>query len=164
VGRNVKKAKTPANSMTVRQFIKSEIGKGCTEKTELASRAVSVLGCTRSRAYKVLTTELRGTLVTKDNTAKKDVRKITGKALIDDQRLDHAKIVRNALADFGKEDCAFDDTFRRDLCISTDRWRDVRDMEEFLQYQVMLPTKKRIWCHPKQREILMALDGVTEVR
>jgi len=100
---------------------------------------------------------------TREANKKAPIRKIDIDTLIDQERLDHAKIVRNVLKDFKPEDCAYDDTFRRDLEIPQDKWKDVRDMDEFLDAQVSLPNKKRVWCHPKQKKALLKLDGVREV-
>lgn len=94
---------------------------------------------------------------------KKSVRTLKAETLIDAQRLDQAKIVRDALDQFDADDCAYDESLRRDLGISSDRWREVRDLDEFLEYQIVLPTKKRVWCLPKKRSELLKLDGVTEV-
>jgi hypothetical protein len=94
---------------------------------------------------------------------KSTIRKIKSSELIDQERLDHTKIVRYAIAKLSIDECVYDDILRRDLSISNDRWRDVRDLDEFLDFQVLLPNKKRVWCHPNTRDELLKLDGVREV-
>lgn len=96
-------------------------------------------------------------------SSKSTIRKIKTSELIDQEKLDHAKIVKCALDKLAVDECVYDDILRRDLGISNDRWKDVRDLDEFLDFQVILPNKKRVWCNPEARDELLGLDGVREV-
>ena len=99
----------------------------------------------------------------KVRVASKSIRAVKVTDLIDQERLDHAKIVRTALSKLKIDECILDDVFRRDLSISNERWKEVRDLDEFLNCQVLLPNKKRVWCHLGAREDLLSLDGVREI-
>jgi transposase len=104
-----------------------------------------------------------GTKPKKANSSNSSIRALKVAELIDQERLDQAKIVRHALTRLGVDECIYDDVFRRDLSINNDRWKEVRDSDEFLGFQVVLPNRKRVWCHPDARGELLGLDGVRGV-
>ena len=94
----------------------------------------------------------------------KGIRTVKLKELVDKERLDVGAILQAALDNLKPGECVYDDVFPRDLGISLELWRrDVRNREEFLQYQVQLPNRKRVWCSLATREELFELDGVREV-
>jgi len=42
-------------------------------------------------------------------------------------------------------------------------WADVRNLEEFRECQVVLPSKKRVWALEGTRDYRLSLDGVREL-
>lgn len=147
--------------MTVREAIQSLLDSGLTNRKEIVKKAAEQAQVSKRHAYKTYR-KMMPRKVTEQNDRPK-IRKLKIASLVDQERLDHAKIVRAALEQFEADDCAYDDTLCRDLEISKDRWKDIRDIEEFLEYQILLPNKKRVWCLPAKRKELLKLDGVREV-
>ncbi len=142
--------------------IKALLDSGETDKAKIIKEVINKTGSPKKYVYKAYRT-----IMAKGRPNKKKetqaVRTIKMMDLVTQERLDHAKIVRAALKQFEPDDCAYDDHLCRDLEIAKDRWKDVRDFEEFHNNQVLLPTKKRIWCLPSRRLELLKLDGVREV-
>jgi|GEM_PF-4886762 len=85
--------------------------------------------------------------------------------LIDVERLDLGKIIKQALASLGPRDVIYDDQFRRDLDISLEKWRytKVGDLaDEFRDFKAHLPNKKIVWGRKTTIADLRQQDGVRE--
>ena len=142
--------------------IRKLLDSGETDKTKIVEAVINKTGSSRKYVFKAFRRVIEGNRPAKKKDAPA-IRTIKMMDLVNQERLDHAKIVRAALKQFEPDDCAYDDHLCRDLEITKDRWKDVRDMEEFQDNQVLLPTKKRIWCLPSRKIELLKLDGVREV-
>lgn len=155
--------------MTAREAIRSLIDKGITDKKELIDKVREISGVTYNRANHIYNAEfvkgnnngLRPTLASQCQN--QNIKTISAQDLIDQQRLDPAKIIRTALKTMAKGRCAYDESFRRDLGISQDSWKEIRELDEFLDFQIVLPNKKRVWCHPETRDELLRHTGVRAV-
>jgi len=49
-----------------------------------------------------------------------------------------------------------DDDFRRHLGIPQDKWRKLKKMDEFTQYQMTISNQATYWCQPETRNKLMS--------
>lgn len=151
--------------MTAKEQMKKLIDAGERNRDVLVKKTTELAQVSRSMSGRVYADLLRISYMKEELGVQKagPVRKLKIDALIDNERLDRAKLVREALSKFAPDDCAYDETFSRDLRIARERWSDVRDMEEFKKFQVLLPTRKRVWCLPEKRQDLLEIDGVVEV-
>jgi hypothetical protein len=80
--------------------------------------------------------------------------------LIDQERLDARKILRDGLAAIPKGELAYDENLCRDLRISRDRWRDITRDDEWSVYRAVLPNRKTVWGKPDTIADLKRQDGV----
>jgi hypothetical protein len=81
--------------------------------------------------------------------------------LIDTERLDFRKLMRDGLARIPDGEVARDETLRKDLGISCERWREVSREEEFAACKAILPNRRVVWGRPKTIQALRKLDGVS---
>lgn len=93
----------------------------------------------------------------------KRIRTLKIQDLIDQERLDHRKILREGIKEISQGDLAHDDTFRRDLEIPLDKWRDISGDEEFGPCKATLPGpgRKIVWGRQKTINDLKRQDGVS---
>lgn len=80
--------------------------------------------------------------------------------LIDAERLDARKILREGLAAIPKGELAYDETLARDLRISRDRWREITRDDEWSKFRAILPNRKAVWGKPETIADLKMQDGV----
>ena len=81
--------------------------------------------------------------------------------LIDSERLDVRKVLRDGLLRIAEGEVARDETLRKDLGISFDRWRELSREEEFSAFRAVLPSRRVVWGRAKTVAELKKLDGVT---
>lgn len=81
--------------------------------------------------------------------------------LIDTERLDHKKVLRDGLQGIPEGAVARDETLRKDLGISADRWRELARDEEFSAFRAILPNRRVVWGRAKTISELKRLDGVS---
>lgn len=81
--------------------------------------------------------------------------------LIDSERLDVRKVLRDGLARIADGEVARDETLRKDLGISFDRWRELSREEEFSAFRAILPSRRVVWGRAKTVAELKRLDGVS---
>ena len=81
--------------------------------------------------------------------------------LIDSERLDVRKVLRDGLLRIAEGEVARDETLRKDLGISFDRWRELAREEEFSAFRAVLPSRRVVWGRAKTVAELKKLDGVT---
>jgi len=150
--------------MKATELIREKIKEGVTDRDELLRAAMKVCGVSRDyagAAYRRVTGEkVRPRL--KDRKQGPELKTVDVEALVNRERLDPARIVRDGLKHVG-ENVVDDDVFRRFLELSTMVWADVRNLEEFRECQVVLPNKKRVWAMEGTRDYLLSLDGVREL-
>jgi len=87
-------------------------------------------------------------------------RTITVSELIDKERLDVKKIIRQGINKIPRGEVAYEETFRRDLGISNDKWRDFARDDEFETFRAILPTRKVVWGQAPTIQDLRRQDGV----
>jgi len=88
------------------------------------------------------------------------IKTLTVNDLIDRERLDVRKIIRDGVGQIPKGQVAYDETFRRDLGVSAERWRLFAREEEFEPFRAILPTRKTVWGQASTIEDLRQQDGV----
>jgi len=88
------------------------------------------------------------------------IRKVSINQLIDEERLDVKKIIHDGIALLGSRAVAYDDSFRRDLQITQDRWREYSRDPEFEDFRAILPNKKTVWGRAETITELKEMDGV----
>jgi len=150
--------------MKATHCIRELIEKGETDREKLLRAAMKACGVSRDyagAAYRRVTGELVRPRQ-KDRKISRDLKTVDVEALVSRERLDPARIVREGLRHVG-ENVVDDDVFRRFLELSTMVWADVRNLEEFRECQVVLPSKKRVWALEGTRDYLLSLDGVREL-
>ena len=81
--------------------------------------------------------------------------------LIDSERLDVRKVLRDGLARIAEGEVARDETLRKDLGISFDRWRELSREEEFSAFRAILPSRRVVWGRARTIAELKKLDGVS---
>jgi len=152
--------------MKATDLIREKIEGGETDREKLLRAAMKVCGVSRDyagAAYRRVTGELvRPRVNTKGRKNNSSLKTVDVDALVNRERLDPARIVREGLKHVG-ENVVDDDVFRRFLELSTMVWADVRNLEEFRECQVVLPSKKRVWAMEGTRDYLLSLDGVREL-
>lgn len=89
-----------------------------------------------------------------------EVRAIKLAELIDSERLDSKKIIKCGIKKIPDGSVAYDETFRRDLDISTDKWKDAARDPEFDKNKASLPNRKVVWGKAKTIDDLKKQDGV----
>ncbi len=93
------------------------------------------------------------------NNAK--LRTISIHELVDKERLDTKKIIREGVKRIPTGELAYEETFVRDLAVSRDKFKDVARDEEFDLYRAVLPTRKVVWGQIATIAELRKHDGVT---
>jgi hypothetical protein len=91
---------------------------------------------------------------------KNQIRKIALTKLIDEERLDIKKVIHEGIKLLGARAVAYDDSFRRDLQITQDRWREYSRDPEFEMYRAQLPNRKVVWGWEETINELKKMDGV----
>jgi len=100
-------------------------------------------------------------------TTKKVIKKINSciktvdvKTLIQQERLDAKKIIKDGIAGLPPDEVAYDENFRRDLGISKQRWQDHANDSQFDDFKARLPNRKLVWGNKKTIDALKQWDGV----
>jgi hypothetical protein len=88
------------------------------------------------------------------------IRTVTLDVLVDQERLDIKKIIKEGIKQIPSGSFALDENFRRDLRISVDRWKEYSREECFDPYRAMLPNRKIVWGKIKSIAELKQQDGV----
>jgi hypothetical protein len=145
--------------MTIRECLLKLIDDGVTEREDLIKQTCKMLRVKRNNVLRMLN-KLKVTEV-QQKAPKANLKTLKIKEVIEREKLDHLKIVKDALENFTKDECIYDEDLRANLGISKERWKLVRNDDQLLQFQVQLPNKKRVWA--KNTESLLKIDGVTEV-
>lgn len=89
------------------------------------------------------------------------VRTVSLEALVEQERLDVRRIIAQAVAAIPDGELAYDETLRRDLRISSDKWRDAARDPQFEELRATLPNRKVVWGRAKTIRKLKEQDGVT---
>lgn len=150
-----------------RDIITKLLEEGIADRQVILEKTVAACNISLRRA-EVVYGEVRGRMKRQASSAatpKVKASIIKASELIDRERLDYDKIIQESLKSFGPDDCIADEDLRRELGIPAERWRYLRDNEEYVNaYQVMLrKSRKRFWCHPKAKGLLLQREGVMEV-
>ena len=90
-----------------------------------------------------------------------DLKTVDLDSLIEIERLDSRKILREGVACLSEGQVARDETLRKDLGISGDKWRELGRAEEFSAFRAVLPSRRVVWGRAKTIAELKKLDGVT---
>lgn len=160
-------------AIPTRGFMQEMIREGVTDRETLITAAVKKLKVSRERASQVFRQIAKGrtTLpgVSKPSPDFSDsVIKVD--ELVEQEKLDPVAIVRAFIAGLEADDCIYDDVFREKVGISKTRWSEVRNLPELLEFQVEIQgslrgvRNRRVWCNPKVRDRLLAIDGVRPIR
>ena len=96
--------------------------------------------------------------------AKKEMKTIPLRELIDRERLDVKKIIKKGLTEIPEGHTIYDDDFRLSLGVSSGKWREASRDEEFARYKAMLPNKRIVWGKPSTIAEAKKFDGVTDTR
>lgn len=89
------------------------------------------------------------------------IRKVPLSQLIEAERLDIKKVIHEGIRLLGARQVAYDDSFRRDLQITQDRWREYSRDPEFEIYRAVLPNRRVVWGWEETINDLKRMDGVT---
>lgn len=90
-----------------------------------------------------------------------NLRTLTVSSLIDSERLDIKKIIREGISKIPSGQVAYDDNLRRDLQVAENRWREYSRDEEFESFRAILPTRKVVWGKKATIDHIKQMDGVT---
>jgi hypothetical protein len=97
----------------------------------------------------------------KINNKNSNLRTVTVSSLIDNERLDIKKIIRDGIRNIPTGQVSYDDYFRRDLQIPEPRWKEYSREEEFDNFRASLPNRKVVWGKKATIKEIKNMDGVT---
>lgn len=144
----------PSTAAFIRELLRS--GKSCKDiarEHELSERYVF---CVQQRMRLKERPKVEAS-----NGVKASVKTVPLDALIDQERLDPRRILREGLQAIGEGEVAMDETLRRDLQIGAEAWRRVSRDEEFAPFRALLPSRRAVWGRPRTIAVLREQDGVT---
>lgn len=88
------------------------------------------------------------------------LRTIGLESLIEQERLDVRRIIAQAIESIPEGELAYEETLRRDLRISSDKWREAARDPQFEAHRATLPNRKVVWGRPRTIRELKKQDGV----
>ena len=97
----------------------------------------------------------------KSNNKNSNIRTVSVSNLIDNERLDIKKIIRDGIRHIPAGDLAYDEYFRRDLQIPEPKWKEYSREEEFDNFRASLPNRKVVWGKKATINEIKEMDGVT---
>jgi hypothetical protein len=97
----------------------------------------------------------------KIDTPKANLRTVSVSSLIDNERLDIKKIIRDGIRHIPAGEVSYDEYFRRDLQIPEPRWKEYSREEEFDNFRATLPNRKVVWGKKATINDIKQMDGVT---
>ena len=96
----------------------------------------------------------------KSDSTKANLHTISVSALIDNERLDIKKIIRDGIRHIPSGTVCYDDLLRRDLGVPDTRWREYSREVCFEPFRAVLPNKKVVWGKKATIEEIKKMDGV----
>lgn len=105
--------------------------------------------------------EVYGPLKKRGYDSKRPIHTISVSTLIDDERLDIKRIIRQGIDSIATGTVSYDDRFRRDLGVPETRWKEYSRAPCFVKYRATLPNRKIVWGNVNTINKIKEMDGVS---
>ena len=91
-----------------------------------------------------------------------DLKTISIEELVDAEKLDVCKIIREGIKNIPAGQVVMDQNFRRELGVAEHKWKEFATDSEFEDNRCTLPTRKRVWGNAEDILEICSFDGVTK--